>query len=309
MINTSLIGVPLDLGAKNLGVDIGPDAFRYQGVIEKLEKVGFKIDDLGDIKPKNRNLLKLDNPKLRYLEEIVKVSEETAQKVETEILKNKKIIVLGGDHSVCLGAVSGASVAYKYDLGLIYFDAHGDLNTDETTITGNIHGMQLASLLGFGNKKLSSIRSSKNKIDKQHLIHIAGSDFDEAENILIEKENLNCFRIINILSEGFSPIFKSIDNLSKSCKNIWVSLDLDSIDAMYAPAAGMPNRAGLSYREVTTLFEYIGKQCNVVGIDIVEYNPLEDINGKTAELSIELIAKIFGSNYSWYTNYLERNKM
>lgn len=136
-----------------------------------------------------------------------------------------------------LGAFSGASIALKGNLGLIYFDAHGDLNTDKTTLTGNIHGIQ-------------------------------------------------------------QPLDK-----------IWVSLDLDAIDSMYAPGVGMPNSGGLLYREIAILAEYIGQHCNVVGVDVVEYSPLRDIEQKTAELGIELITKFFGSNYSWYTNYLKKNKL
>jgi arginase len=217
--------------------------------------------------------------------------------------------VLGGDHSVCLGAVSGASVALSGELGLIYLDAHGDMNTDETTLTGNIHGMHLASLMGFGAQSLQQVHGSTTKINKENLLHIGGSDFDQAELDLIKHENLQTFTLFDLLSQSLAPVLKMIDNLAARVPNVWISLDLDSIDRIYAPGAGMPNAKGLTYREIATIAAYIGEKCNVVGIDVVEYNPLQDEDHKTAELGIELIATFFGRKYSWYTNYLKRNKL
>jgi len=303
----AMVGIPLDLGAENLGVDIGPSAFRHEGIIEKLGNVGLEIRDKGDVLCKQRTQLEIGNPKLKYLSEILRVSNESAKIAHELIGEDRKVIVLGGDHSVNLGAVSGASVAVNGDLGLIYFDAHGDMNTDETTQTGNIHGMHLASLLGFGTKELVNVYQESTKIQKQNLLHIGGYDLDSEEIALIEREELLCYRMFDILSTGLAPLFKHIDALQSQVKHIWVSLDLDAIDSTYAPGAGMPNKAGLTYREISIIAQYIGQRCNVLGVDVVEYNPLQDIEGKTAELSMELIAKFLGHNYSWYTNYLEAN--
>jgi arginase len=264
---------------------------------------------LGDILCTPRHALAVGNPKLKYLEEIVRVSEAGAKKVFAEVKKKKRIIVLGGDHSVSLGAISGASAAVKGDVGLLYFDAHGDMNTDTTTQTGNIHGMHLASLMGFGDARLTSVYNDSIKIAKENLLHIGGNDFDEGELALLEQEHLQVFRIFDVLSHGLAPLFRMIDSLQSRVKHVWVSIDLDVIDSVYAPGAGMPNKAGLTYREITAVAEYIGRHCSVMGLDIVEYNPLQDIEGKTAELGIELIAKLLGVNYSWYTNYLEKNRL
>lgn len=308
MIDATIIGIPLDLGAENLGVDIGPNAIRYQNIKQKLENSGFRISDVGNISCTNRELLSVGNPQLKYLNEILRVSKSTAKIVYDLINKNEKVIALGGDHSICLGTISGAAAVIKNDLGLIYLDAHGDINTDRTSITGNIHGMHLASLMGFGDKRLVQVFNKSIKIKKANLLHVGGYDLDSGEIELIEKEKLNTYKIIDILSNGLAPLFLKIDKLNSSVKNVWVSLDLDVIDSTYAPAAGMPNKAGLTYREITTICEYIGKNSRVIGVDVVEYNPLRDIEAKTAELAIELIAKLFGSNYSWYTNYLIINK-
>jgi arginase len=307
--NLTLIGVPLDLGAENLGVDIGPQAFRYQEIVSKLEHVGFEITDKGDVQCRDRKELDPGNPRMHYLDEIVRVNQEVAELSEAAIRGGSRVVALGGDHSINLGAVSGASVALDSQLGLIYFDAHGDMNTDETTLSGNVHGMHLASLMGFGAPELRQLHGDSVKIAKENLLHIGGSDFDQAELKLIERENLQAFTLFDLLSQNLSPLLKMIDNLAGRMPNIWVSLDLDSIDRIYAPGAGMPNAKGLTYREIATIAEYVGAHCNIVGIDVVEYNPLQDEQNKTAELGIELIAKFLGKNYSWYTGYMEKNRV
>lgn len=305
----SLLGIPLDLGAKNLGVADGPAAFRQQDIVGKLTSAGLSIQDSGNITPQDRSQLNPGEQRLRYLDEIVRISEETAARTHEIIANQQRVIALGGDHSINLGVVAGASAALGGDLGLIYLDAHGDMNTAETTRTGNIHGMHLASLLGFGDTRLVDVHGAGAKIAKEHLLHIGGSDLDQPEIDLIHRERLPHFKLVDLLTDGMRPLFQKIDELSARVSHTWVSLDLDVIDRVYAPGAGMPNPGGLSYREIAAIAEYIGSRCNVVGIDIVEYNPGQDEDFKTAELAIELIAKFFGKNYSWYTGYLAANKL
>lgn len=304
-----MLGVPLDLGAENLGVDIGPQAFRYQHIVAKLQHAGFEIKDLGNIQVADRLHLEPGNPRMHYLDEILRVNDDVAYETERTVKDARRMLVIGGDHSISLGSVSGASVALDGQLGLIYLDAHGDMNTDETTMSGNVHGMHLASLLGFGSPPLKHLRDETTKIAKENLLHIGGSDFDKAELELIEREKLPVFTLFDLLSQNLGPLFKMIDDLAARLPNIWVSLDLDVIDRIYAPGAGMPNNKGLTYREIATVAEYVGKKCNVVGVDVVEYNPLQDEDYKTVELGIELIAKFFGKDYSWYTNYMDKNRV
>ena len=307
--SASLIGVPLDLGAKNLGVDIGPEAFRHHQLIDKLSSAGIVIEDSGDIVPTPREVLDPGNPKLRYLDEIVRVSNQLADKTYQLITQHRRIVAIGGDHSINLGVMSGASAALDGNLGLIYLDAHGDMNTHETTETGNIHGMHLASLLGLGDSRLVDVYRTGAKIKPANLLHIGGSDLDQPEIELMGRLPIPNFKLIDMILDGMRPLFGKIDQLCSSVDNIWVSLDLDVIDRIYAPGAGMPNPGGLSYREILSIADYVGRQCNVVGIDVVEYNPLQDEDKKTAELGIELIAKFFGRTYSWYTGYLDANKL
>jgi|ERR1700683_2154656 len=305
----SLLGVPLDLGAKNLGVDIGPDAFRYAGIIAKLGTAGLDVHDEGNVAVADRAGLDPGDPRLRFAAEIMRVSNESAGRAEHLTRTGHRLIGLGGDHSMTLGLVSGVSTALEGNLGLIYLDAHGDMNTSTTTLSGNIHGMHLASLLGFGAPELAHVHAPTPKIAKENLLHIGGSDFDPAELELIAREHLTTFTLLDLLKSGLAPLFKHIDALAARVPNVYVSLDLDVIDQIYAPGAGMPNAKGLTYREIATIAEYIGAHCDVVGVDLVEYNPLQDEHQKTAELGIELIAKFFGTNYSWYTNYMSRNQL
>ncbi len=305
----NLLGIPLDLGAKNLGVDIGPQAFRYQDLVSKLKSTGLNIVDNGDIVVGARKDLAVGDDNLRYIDEIVRVNQEVAEFTYRSLKNDQKIIAVGGDHSINLGLLSGASAAYDKEIAMIYFDAHGDMNTSETTLSGNIHGMHLAALLGFGDDRLVNLYKNGTKLAKDKLLHVGASDLDQAEIDLIKNENLVSFSLFDLLTQNLAPLFSLIDQLSIVNKNIWISLDLDSIDQIYAPGAGMPNAKGLTYREIATIAEYAGNKCNVVGVDIVEYNPLQDKDNKTAELGIELIAKFMGKNYSWYTNYMERNKM
>jgi len=305
----SLIGIPLDLGAENLGVDVAPKVLRDLKILQKLQNVGLDIKDQGNIEINPREKLLIGNKKLKYAEEIIRVSEIAAKKVDEQISSSKKVLAVGGDHSISLGTISGASSALKGDLGVVYLDTHGDINTEEITPSGNIHGMHVSAVLGIGNQRLTSVYGKGAKIKKENIILAGGNDFDLEEEKLIKKEKIKTFTLLDLLASGMGPLFKMINDLNKNVKNIWISLDLDVIDYVYAPGVGIPNTGGLTYREISAIAKFIGKNCNVVGMDLVEYNPLKDIDSKTAELSIELAAKIFGKDYSPYTQYMEKNKL
>jgi len=307
--NVNLLGIPIDLGAENLGVDIGPQAFRYQKIVEKLISTGLNVEDLGNVEVKPRSQIKIGDSHLKYADEVIRVNLEVAEKTYQSIVDKKRVVAIGGDHSMTLGLVSGASVALKQDLGLIYFDAHGDMNTKETSLSGNIHGMHVASLLGFGDQSLIDLFRPNQKLKTSNFLHIGGSDWDQAELELVKSANLDTFMLSDVLSFGLAPLFTKIDELCSRVSHIWISLDLDCIDQIYAPGAGMPNAKGLTYREMAVIAQYIGQKCPVIGVDVVEYNPLQDIDNKTAELGIELIAKFLGRDYSWYTGYMSRNKI
>ncbi len=301
-----IIGVGLDLGAESLGVSEGPAVFRHLNIVEKLSGAGLDMGDAGDIDCPDRATLEPGDPILPYANEIVRVNEALAATTSKSITEGKVPVVLGGDHSVNLGAFAGAAEALEGKVGLIYIDAHGDINTPVTSASHNIHGMHLASLMGFGPDVLVNAYRPGRKLAQENLLHVAGSDFDPGEKELIKTQNLRCFTMFDLLMNGMAPLIKMIDELQARVPNIWVSVDLDAIDSTYAPGVGIPSRGGLTYREVAAITEYIGQHCSVVGLDIVEYNPNFDIENKTGELGIEIIAKLLGTNYSWYTQYMSR---
>lgn len=303
----SLLGVPVDLGAEQLGVSMGPQSLRFSGIVEKLQHVGLDITDLGDIPCKSESADK-GSDKLKNLKEIINIAEDTASKVEMEIGKGNKIIALGGDHTLSIGTVAGASQALKGNLGLIYIDAHGDFNTDETTLSGNIHGMSLSALVGLGANELVNIYSEGAKVKIENTLLVGASDLDIKEEELIKKVNLPTFDMMDILAKSFGDLFGLIRSLAESVDNIWVSFDLDAVDGLYAPGVGIPNTGGLTYREIMAIAKYIGEKCNVVGVDVVEYNPTKDVEHKTADLAIEVAARMLGSDYSSYTKYMDTQK-
>lgn len=307
-INASLIGVPVDLGAEMLGVSMGPQSLRFAGIVEKLKHVGIDITDLGDIASKSREEVEGGSHKLKHLKEIIRIAEETASVVEKEVKKGSKVVALGGDHTLSLGTVAGASKALNGNLGLIYIDAHGDFNTDETTLSGNIHGMSLSALVGLGAKQLVDIYYEGTKIKIENAILVGVSDLDSKEEELIKKVALPTFDMMDVLGKSFGDLFGMIRDLSSRVDNIWVSFDLDSVDGVYAPGVGIPNTGGLTHREIMALSKYIGKKCNVIGVDIVEYNPTRDIEHKTADLAIEVGARMLGFDYSAYTQYMDTQK-
>ena len=306
-VTAALIGVPLDLGSQNIGAAQGPQALKNNKLIEKLKHTGITVEDMGDLQVQQRQELSVTNPRLLYSEEIINIANELANRTEAIIRSNKKAIILGGDHSINLGSFSGASTAVNGELGMIYIDAHPDINTSDTTLTGAIHGMHLAALMGFGAPELINVHGKQTKLAKENLLHIGASDCDQAELDLIKKENLEMFTLFDLLTYNLEKLWTAIDKLTARVSNIWVSIDLDAIDKTYAPGVSLPNDKGLTYREIATIAEYIGSHCNVIGLDLVEYNPSHDSQNKTAELGIGLIAKFLGKSYSSYAEYVSHH--
>jgi arginase len=305
-----IITVPMDLGAKCLGTADGPQAFIDNQVVQKLEQAGLDVVSTIDVAVLPREQVAIGNPSVAYLDEILRVNNALAANVEQSLRSEPQIvpIVMGGDHSIDLGAYAGAAAVYGDRLGMIYIDAHGDINTEASSLTGNIHGMHLASLLGYGNQQLIDVHYPGVKLPKANLLHIASVDMDQSELELVQSEQLNFISLLDIMSDGLRPVLNAIDQLCAKVDKIWVSLDLDSIDRTYAPAAAMPNPSGLTFREIEAICRYIGAKAQVIGLDVVEYDPSKDIDHKTAELGIELTAKLLGKNYSWYSNYLSQQK-
>jgi arginase len=296
--NVSIIGFPMDLGADRRGVDMGPSALRIAGLQTKLESLGYKVVDNGDIKIEIMERQKIKNPKLKYLDEIIKTSKLLADKVEKVLEKGDFPLCIGGDHSMALGTISGiASYCKKgnYKLGVIWIDAHSDMNTDETSPSGNIHGMPLASLLGLGCDELVNILEFSPKLDPENCALIGIRSIDEAEKVNIKKLGIPIYTMNDIDKLGIHRIIaKVLKQFREKVDHIHISLDVDSVDPSVAPGVGTPVSGGLSYREAHLLMETIAECGCMSSLEVAELNPILDLKNQSADFTSELIASSMG---------------
>jgi arginase len=288
----------MDLGADRRGVDMGPSALRIAGLKEKLENLGYKTIDSGDIFIQIMEKQKISNPKLKYLNEILKTSTTLAGKVERVLEKGDFPLCLGGDHSMALGSIAGIA-AYckrkKLKLGVIWIDAHSDMNTDETSPSGNIHGMPLAALLGIGHQKLVNFYGFAPKLKPENCALIGIRSVDELERVTIKKLNLPVYTMTDIDKLGIHRIIvKILRQFREKVDYIHVSFDLDSVDPTIAPGVGTPIPGGLSYREAHLLMESIAECGCMSSLEVTEVNPILDDKNKSALFATDLIASSMG---------------
>ncbi len=296
--NVSIIGFPMDLGADRRGVDMGPSALRIAGLQSKLETLGYKVQDTGDIKIEIMEKQKIKNPQLKYLDEIVRTSMLLSEKVEKVLGNGDFPLCLGGDHSMALGTISGIA-SYcnkkKLKLGVIWIDAHSDMNTDETSPSGNIHGMPLASLLGIGNNELVNFLGFSPKLLSDNCALIGIRSIDEAEKNNIKKLKVPVYTMNDIDKLGIHRIIaKVLKQFREKVDHIHISFDVDSVDPSVAPGVGTPVPGGLSYREAHLLMETIAECGCMSSLEIAEVNPILDHKNQSAIFTAELIASSMG---------------
>jgi arginase len=296
--NVSIIGFPMDLGADRRGVDMGPSALRIAGLQQKLEKLGYKVKDSGDIQIEIMEKQKIKNPNLKYLDEILRTSKALAEKVG-KILDNGDFpLCLGGDHSMALGTIAGISSFCRkknLKLGVIWIDAHTDMNTDETTPSGNIHGMPLAALLGLGNKELVNFYDFSPKITADNCALIGIRSIDENEKTNIKNLKLPVYTMHDIDKLGIHRIIgKVLKQFSEKVDHIHISFDADSVDPSVAPGVGTPVPGGLSYREAHLLMETIAECGCMSSLEVAEVNPILDYKNQSAQFTTDLIASSMG---------------
>jgi len=296
--NVSIIGFPMDLGADRRGVDMGPSALRIAGLQTNLEGLGYKVEDNGDIKIEIMERQKIKNPKLKYLDEIIKTSRLLADKVERVLDKGDFPICLGGDHSMALGTISGIASfckKRKLRLGVIWIDAHSDMNTDETSPTGNIHGMPLAALMGLGCDELVNLLGFSPKLYPKNCVLIGIRSIDEAEKVNIKKLKVPIYTMNDIDKLGIHRIIaKVLKQFREKVDHIHISFDVDSVDPSVAPGVGTPIPGGLSYREAHLLMETIAECGCMSSLEIAEVNPILDHKNQSAAFTSELIASSMG---------------
>ncbi len=293
-----IIGFPMDLGADRRGVDMGASALRIAGIHGKLTRMGYTVVDLGDIQIQNQERQLVKDTKLKYLKEIVKTSEKLATKVEKSLDNGHFPLCLGGDHSIALGSIAGiAAHCQKHNkkLGVIWIDAHSDMNTDETTPSGNIHGMPVAASLGLGSKALTHIKGFAPKVDPQNVALLGIRSIDKRERELIRNWNLPVYTMADIDRKGIHFIIKKIlKKLKENVDHIHVSFDLDSVDPDIAPGVGTPVPGGLSYRETHLIMETIAECGCMSSLEIAETNPILDIQNRSARFAAELVTSSMG---------------
>lgn len=289
-----VIGVPMDYGAGRRGVDMGPSAIRYAGLKTALEQSGHVMNDWGNIEVPVFETCEACDPKLRFLDVIVPVDEQLAGVVESSVKAGRIPLSLGGDHSMALGSVTGA--ARQRRLGLIWIDAHGDFNTAETSPSGNIHGMPLAALAGIGDSRLVGLgQQYQAAVNPAHIAVVGVRDLDPGEKKNLAQAGVAVFSIDEIDRHGLYDVLrKAIELVSRGTEGIYLSLDMDAIDPLYAPGVGTPVPGGLTYREAHLACEMVAETGRLVGMDLVEVNPILDERNKTAAMAVELAVSALG---------------
>lgn len=297
MASISLLGVPLDLGAARRGVEMGPSAVRLAQLAARLESLGHDVTDTGDVTVPTRETLRFGRG-LDYLPTITAVCREVATRTASIVRENRIPLVLGGDHSLGAGSVAGVATALAergQRLGLIWLDAHADLNTPDSTLSGNVHGMPVAHLLGHGDPGMASLASPSPAVRPEHVVIVGARDLDQAERAHARQFGVTIYTMRDIDERGLRTILaEAIARVSDGTDGLHVSLDLDFVDPGEAPGVGTPVRGGATYREAHLAMETLWDTGRVVSMDLVEVNPVLDRMNHTAELAVGLMASAFG---------------
>jgi arginase len=294
----SILGVPLGYGASMAGVDIGPAALRVARISQRISRLGYTVNDLGDLRLERPQSFPEVDDKLKYVREISNACEQLTTEVKTILESGQLPLILGGDHSIAIGSFSGVAAHFKkldQSLGLIWFDAHADMNTPESTPSGNIHGMPLAALLGYGAPELTNVGGFAPKLDPRLCAHVGARDIDPGERELIRKLGMRFFTMREIDERGMSACMdEALAIVSRGTAGYAVTFDVDALDPGDAPGSGTLVRGGLTYREAHLAMEKISEAGGMRSLEIVEINTALDVNNKTAELGVELILSALG---------------
>jgi arginase len=292
-----LIGVPLDLGAGRRGVDMGPSAFRLTGLAERLAAFGHVVTDLGDIRGPIPEGVDPGDPRQRFVGEIALACRTLAEMTAASVAAGRLPITLGGDHSLAAGSIPGVARALRArgeELAVLWVDAHADMNTPETSPSGNVHGMPLAAVLGIGPPALAAIGGGT-AIRPEHVALVGLRNLDEHEKSFVRQSGVRAYTMTEIDRRGMGPILDEVlAALTRSTGGLHVSLDLDSLDPDVMPGVGTPVRGGLSYREAHLLCEMVAECGRLVALDVAELNPILDVRNRSAEVGAELILSALG---------------
>jgi arginase len=293
-----IIGVPMDLGASRRGVDMGPSALRVAGLQARLKQLGRQVEDIGNIVVKQAEEQHYGVKNAKYLEEISDTCKGLAGSVERTLDEDWLPVVLGGDHSIAVGTTAGAAAHYQKQskrVGLIWLDAHGDMNTPESSPSGNVHGMPLASIMGYGPPELTELGGIKPMVEPRNVALVGVRDLDSKERRLVKESGVHVLTMRDIDERGMREVMsEALRFASDDTAGVAVSLDMDFVDPTDAPGVGTPVRGGVTYREAHLALEMIADSRSMVSFELVEINPVIDLHNATASLGVELVLSGLG---------------
>ena len=293
-----IIGVPMDLGASRRGVDMGPSALRVAGLQARIKQLGHQVEDIGNISVKQPEEMSYGEKKAKYLAEIADACKDLANIVEKTLDESMMPVVLGGDHSIAAGSLSGVAAHFKKKekkIGLIWLDAHGDINTPESSPSGNVHGMPLAAAMGYGATELVELHGFRPKVEPQNISLVGIRDLDSQERKLAKKSGVHVFTMRDIDERGMREVMSdAMKYAMDDTDGISVSLDMDFVDPSDAPGVGTPVRGGVTYREAHLAMEMLADTEAMVSLEVVEINPVIDEHNRTALLGVELVLSGLG---------------
>ena len=298
MTPIEIIGVPLDLGTGRRGVDMGPSAMRIAELRDQVAALGYAVTDRGNLTTPIRETMSAGDPQKKYIQEIAGVCQRVCDAVVASLERQTIPVVIGGDHSLAAGSVAAtAAVAHRRDarVGLIWIDAHGDMNTPATTTSGSVHGMPLAALLGPEPAELAGLGGITPVVEPRHTVLVGVRNLDAAERERVRAADIHVFSMKDIDRLGMATVAdQALARASDGTSGVHVSFDLDVCDPAIAPGVGTPVRGGLSYREAHLLMETIAERGMLQTLDVVELNPTLDTHNQTAELAVELVLSALG---------------
>jgi arginase len=294
----SIIGAPMDLGAGRRGVDMGPSAVRLAGLNERLISLGYQVKDYGNVMVQQPESVPVGEQKARYLPQITDTCVRLAERVESSMDAGEFPIVLGGDHSIAVGTISGISRHFQKQgkkMGLIWIDAHSDMNTPEVSPSGNIHGMPLACMAGYGPRELTHIYDYAPKVDPRNIALIGVRSVDIEERKIVKKSGVRAYTMREIDERGLRGVMEEAIRLATDgTDGFHLSFDMDAVDPQEAPGVGTPVKGGLTYREAHLTVEMMCDSNALASMEVVEVNPVIDEHNRTAVLAVELIMSALG---------------
>jgi arginase len=293
-----IIGVPMDLGQSRRGVDMGPSALRGAGLQTSIKKLGLQVEDIGNLSVKQPEEMPVGEKRAKYLQEIAETCGDVAAAAEKALSEGFLPLVLGGDHSIAAGVAAGVANHFrkeKKQIGYLWLDAHGDMNTPETSPSGNVHGMPLAAIMGYGAPELVDLLGFKPKAEPGNIVIVGARDLDAQERKIVKKSGIHVYTMRDIDERGMREVMSdALKYAMDDTAGIAVSLDMDFVDPSDAPGVGTPVRGGVTYREAHLAMEMIADTESMASLEVVEINPILDEHNRTALLGVELVLSGLG---------------